>query len=160
MLVVKHVMCHVTQLPSHVTTIPILCTCATDGDIALWNLQSVITKENRCHGDLIDSKEPLEPLHVIKGAHQSGINDIAIMTTPTNGHASLLAIASVGEDNALAVHNCLVESVSDRGGYVTCTVLGRAVVSDAHYSIITGIWYGTTLFIPCWESFDYKKYCL
>ena len=164
-LVVKHVICHVTQLPSHVTqlsshmiTIPILCTCATDGDIALWNLESVITNEYRCHGDLIDSREPLEPLHVIKGAHQSGINDIAILATPTTGHASLLVIASVGEDNALAVHSCLVELVSDGGGMtaaVTCTVSGSVVVSDAHHSIITGI-----LFILCWESFDYTSVLL
>ncbi len=179
-LTIKHVICHVTKPASHMTTIPILCTCATDGDIVLWNTRCVLeqkqekshsnttsngleethsnttsnsleetrsntsnrTDSNTTEGTHSDSnttegtRSDSHPLYCIKEAHQSGINDIAIKTTPLSDNSSSLIIASVGDDNSLIVHYCIIEIIRNMGVVVKC--INKVGVANAHYSTITG----------------------
>ena len=228
-------MCHVTKPPSHMikqnwslSVIPILCTCATDGDIVLWDLRCLLKDEHECQPEthsstsqeetysntssfqethscttrndqeenitsnsleetrsstsngleethsstsndqeetrsstsngqeetypgssncqqgthsgssnyLVSSSKDLAPLYCLKEAHQSGINGVAIRTTPLSDDSSLLIIASVGDDNSLMVHYCCVEIIDEVGVVVKC--LSKLGVANAHYSTITG----------------------
>ena len=88
------IVCHMTHCNESSTTGQcsniILCTAATDGNIAVWNLGRILFENgyfcNTCMSpgdtDLIcnnlEEPKPVKPVFCFDKAHQSGINDIYI----------------------------------------------------------------------------------
>lgn len=117
-----------TVSPSDNSHVTILYTCSTDGSIAIWDcLHHMI---NGYHDDHV------APIHCLRNVHQSGINDIAILTTPISDSCCTVSIASVGDDNAVMIHNIIIELLTSN--ITSVRVLNKVGVANAHHSPITG----------------------
>ena len=111
---------------------PLLCCAATDGHVAIWDLNSFLLGDQHC--PLSDT--PCSPNPVIRfPVHQSGINDLDVQKfTPSS-----YLLATVGDDNALAL-TCL--TVVDARTYQdlcpSVNVVWKLLEVAAHTSPITG----------------------
>ncbi|XP_019328967.1 PREDICTED: WD repeat-containing protein 6 [Aptenodytes forsteri] len=116
----------------------LLCSAATDGSIAFWDITSPITDAmdalHRAEGEI----QPLAlgtPLLTVM-AHSCGVNSLHIRETP-EGH---YLVASGSDDGS--IHICLLEVALGRGKATagTCLrILERVARPCAHAAHVTGI---------------------
>ncbi|NWI89842.1 WDR6 protein, partial [Pitta sordida] len=114
----------------------LLCSAATDGSIAFWDITSPITDAvdalHRAEGEM----QPLAlgaPLLTIM-AHSCGVNSLHIHETPEGQYL----VASGSDDGS--IHVCLLEVVLGRPEAETCLeVLQRVSRPCAHAAHVTGI---------------------
>ncbi|KAF1488623.1 WD repeat-containing protein 6, partial [Pygoscelis antarcticus] len=116
----------------------LLCSAATDGSIAFWDITSPITDAmdalHRAEGEI----QPLAlgtPLLTVM-AHSCGVNSLHIRETPEGQYL----VASGSDDGS--IHICLLE-VALRGGEATAgtclRILERVARPCAHAAHVTGI---------------------
>ena len=122
----------------------VAATGATDGALAIWDVTRA-TEERRNASDASEvsrNQQPLQPLglralapaHVTRGAHQSGVNGIAVRAVA--GLTNWFVAASGGDDQ---VARAEVFSVESEGRVVS---VARVAVAFAHGSAIKGVWLG------------------
>ena len=147
-LVVKYAVCHSSSPRGKVAVL--LCSAATDGVIALWGDLGELLLGRAQRGSEDSHLEDPTGAEIGQGksdcfaspllsfrAHQSGVNDIAMMVKPgANNRGSELVLASVGDDNALTVSTLLVKY--GRDGAEQVVLLGKSSAIHAHHSAITG----------------------
>ena len=127
----------------------ILISAATDGLVVFWNitplLEQFIYSYNISSNDLeLDSNppvativsEPISSLLILSvRTHQSGVNDLSLVTLNTDTNHFTFLLASVGDDNALTLSHCAVVSSNHM---ISMSLLRQASVLNAHYTTITG----------------------
>ena len=130
-------------------SIALLCTAATDGQIAFWDITptllawmtSCLEDGSAEPGSVMLSEHVTSVLVHTVTVHQSGVNDLAITTNRTlNGHHEL-TVASVGDDSALVITRLAVTfNESLEGSYCPPSVclVGLAHKYSAHHSSISG----------------------
>ncbi len=115
---------------------PIVCSTSTDGVVALWNVLPAVTEYVK---QSTDGQKALQTgsLEIVRfRTHQSGINALAVQTClGVEEKVQLHAVASGGEDNALAV--TYLSSV-DTQGSLSMQVIKEHAQPLAHSSTITG----------------------
>ena len=120
----------------------VAATGATDGAIAIWDVTRATEERARTKGsenfsDAESSRNRprfLAPAHVTRGAHQSGVNGIAVRAVA--GAAGRFVAASGGDDQ---VARAEVFSVEREGRVIS---VARVAVAFAHSSAIKGVWLG------------------
>lgn len=130
-----------SEPPPPPSSCPILCSTSTDGHVAVWSIQPFLSDWIQRHvpPPLLaeqSSQAPAPPMANFK-IHQSGINDLAIQTDATHLEGvSVHALASVGDDNALALTHLTVST--ECGGIVSVRQDNKHAHFMAHSSAITG----------------------
>ncbi|XP_032927739.1 WD repeat-containing protein 6 [Catharus ustulatus] len=116
----------------------LLCSAATDGSIAFWNITSTIMNAADALQQAEGEMQPLAldaPLVTIM-AHSYGVNSLHIRETPEGRYL----VASGSDDGS--IHVCLLEVALGRGEAIaeTCLqVLERVSRPCAHAAHVTGI---------------------
>lgn len=127
----------------------ILISAATDGLVVFWNItplleQFIYSYNISSSNDLeLDGNPgativsvPISSLLILSvRTHQSGVNDLSLVTLNTDTSHFTFLLASVGDDNALTLSHCAVVSSNHM---ISMSLLRQASVLDAHYSSITG----------------------
>ena len=120
----------------------VAATGATDGALAIWDVTRA-TEERRNASEASEvsrNQQPLglitalAPAHVTRGAHQSGVNGIAVRAVA--GLTNWFVAASGGDDQ---VARAEVFSFEREGRVVS---VARVAVAFAHGSAIKGVWLG------------------
>ena len=123
----------------------VAATGATDGALAIWDVTRA-TEERRNASDASEvsrNQQPLQPLglralapaHVTRGAHQSGVNGIAVRAVA--GLTNWFVAASGGDDQVARA-----EVFSFEQGLGRVVSVARVAVAFAHGSAIKGVWLG------------------
>ena len=143
---------HHTSSGSSCHSVALLCTAATDGQIAFWDITLLLLAwiTSSLEDDNTEPV-PVEPtlndnitsdlVHTVT-VHQSGVNDLAITTNRMlDGHHEL-TVASVGDDSALVITQLAVtlDESSEGGSYSapSLCLVGQAREDNAHHSSISG----------------------
>ena len=125
----------------------ILSSAATDGLVVFWNITPLlalfiynIPPSNDLEldgnpGTTIIAEPISSSLILSVRAHQSGVNDLSLVTLNTDTNRLSFLLASVGDDNALTISHCTVVSSSHM---ISMSLLRQTNVLNAHYSTITG----------------------
>jgi hypothetical protein len=124
----------------------VAATGATDGALAIWEISDALP-------ELIESESSsssvrtIRPCHVTRGAHQSGVNGVAVRAV--GGDAVGVFVAASGGDDQVARCEVFVVKPSRKRTEATeetssfCVVsLARVAVAFAHSSAIKGVWLG------------------
>ena len=121
----------------------VAATGATDGALAIWDVTRA-TEERRNESDASEvsrNQQPLlglralAPAHVTRGAHQSGVNGIAVRAVA--GLTNWFVAASGGDDQVARA-----EVFSFEQGLGRVVSVARVAVAFAHGSAIKGVWLG------------------
>ncbi|NXG57322.1 WDR6 protein, partial [Hemiprocne comata] len=116
----------------------LLCSAATDGSVAFWNITSPIAEVMATLHQAEGEMQPLalgSPLLTVM-AHSCGVNSLHIHPMPEGRYL----VASGSDDGS--IHVCLLEVALDGDGLTTGTclrVLERAARPCAHAAHVTGI---------------------
>lgn len=114
---------------------PLLCCAATDGHVTIWDLSPFLLGCQ--HFPVFDAHHSPTPT-VRFQVHQSGINDIAIQKHVPCSSSSSYLLASVGDDNALAITCFMVETRPYHSDCLVANVVWKLLEPAAHSSAITG----------------------
>jgi WD40 repeat protein len=117
----------------------VAATGATDGALAIWDVTRATEERESSDAETSRNQQPpglraLAPAHVTRGAHQSGVNGIAVRAVA--GAAGWFVAASGGDDQ---VARAEVFSFEREGRVVS---VARVAVAFAHGSAIKGVWLG------------------
>ena len=113
----------------------VAATGATDGALAIWDITRAVEEKG-------DSRVPtLAPSHVTRGAHQSGVNGVAVRAVA--GSAGRFVVASGGDDQVARAEVFLVERDGDASRRRLRVVsVARVATHFAHSSAIKAVWLG------------------
>lgn len=148
LLAVKYIILKETVFPM-VCHSALLCTAATDGQIAIWDVTPhllSLVRTQVCESDSTETADPVCKksvpvlLHSVM-AHQSGINDFAITTTQTGAGEHELLVVSVGDDSTLSVMKLFICLQS---GNKRACLLNNFQLLNAHDSCISGTIFTST----------------
>ena len=129
----------------------ILSSAATDGLVVFWNITPLL-RHFICSYNLPSSNdleldgnpgttiiaEPISSSIILSvRTHQSGVNDLSLVTLNTDTNHLSFLLASVGDDSALTISHCTV--VSSSSHVISMSLLRQANVLNAHHSAITGL---------------------
>ncbi|XP_053576770.1 WD repeat-containing protein 6 [Bombina bombina] len=114
-----------------------LCSAATDGHIAFWDVTNTIQQTHRV---LQESSSDVQPLDLGRlcctvRSHQCGINSLHIRAT-TDGH---FLVASGGDDNSIHISLVTADKTSDADQTVHIQLLKEFSASSAHAAHVTGL---------------------
>lgn len=109
---------------------------ATDGTVACWDMSTAVQGLQDCN-DATLSICTLNPSHVTKKAHQSGVNGVSLC----GSSPGFFVMASGGDDQ---VARCNLFSISSGDGASGFLISSVAVFNEAfsHSSAIKGVWLG------------------
>ncbi|KAM8930805.1 tRNA (34-2'-O)-methyltransferase regulator WDR6 [Pelodytes ibericus] len=115
----------------------LLCSAATDGRIAFWDISDTIRQARRMLQTELTDCQPLDlqPMDFSISVHQCGINSLHIRETKPGHHW----VASGGDDNS--IHVCLlnVDRASDGNQETKIQLLKTYSVPSAHSAQVTGL---------------------
>uniref|UniRef100_A0A8C5MUL5 tRNA (34-2'-O)-methyltransferase regulator WDR6 n=1 Tax=Leptobrachium leishanense TaxID=445787 RepID=A0A8C5MUL5_9ANUR len=123
--------------PSHDGPRVLLCSAASDGRIAFWDISSTMARvHTMLEAEAVDL-HPLdvEPMSFTVSAHQSGINSLHIRETARGQHL----VATGGDDNSLHICLLTVTGARDFDGKPTVRLVREFSVSSAHSAQVTGL---------------------
>jgi hypothetical protein len=126
----------------------VAATGATDGALAIWEISDALPKTESIESESSSSSvRTVRPCHVTRGAHQSGVNGVAVRAV--GGDAVGVFVAASGGDDQVARCEVFVVKPSRKRTEATeetssfCVVsLARVAVAFAHSSAIKGVWLG------------------
>lgn len=110
---------------------------ATDGSIAAWLISHGGGMPGPHPAAAADALPALEPVLPVPGAHQSGVNGLAVSWwDPSQG---LLALVSAGDDQSLVVTQLRCNRGADQGLPLQLEVLSQYRVCNAHSSALKDV---------------------
>ncbi|XP_056380771.1 WD repeat-containing protein 6 [Hyla sarda] len=114
-----------------------LCSAATDGRIAFWDISGTVSCADRIleKEDTNSSLQHLGPVCFTVSTHQSGINSLCIQMT-TEGQ---YLVASGGDDNSICVYWLILDHNSQDDPKGGVQLLRSVSVSSAHAAHVTGL---------------------
>jgi WD repeat-containing protein 6 len=126
----------------------VAATGATDGALAIWEISDALPKTESIESESSSSSvRTVRPCHVTRGAHQSGVNGVAVRAV--GGDAVGVFVAASGGDDQVARCEVFVVKPSRKRTEATeetssfCVVsVARVAVAFAHSSAIKGVWLG------------------
>ena len=126
----------------------VAATGATDGALAIWEISDALPESESIESESSSSSvRTIRPCHVTRGAHQSGVNGVAVRAV--GGDAVGVFVAASGGDDQVARCEVFVVKPSRSATEATeetssfCVVsVARVAVAFAHSSAIKGVWLG------------------
>ncbi|MEE6502266.1 hypothetical protein FKM82_004462 [Ascaphus truei] len=114
-----------------------LCSAATDGSIAFWDITATMDQARKIPEDVLPDCQPWDlgtPCFSVR-AHQCGINSLHIQEAKDGHHL----VASGGDDNS--IHICLVavDRTYDAHQRAVIRLLRASTVLAAHAAQVTGL---------------------
>ena len=123
----------------------VAATGATDGALAIWDMSDALpeTSSNASSSSI----RTIHPCHVSRGAHQSGVNGVAVRAV--GGDAVGVFVAASGGDDQVARAEVfavkpasVTEFVKKETSSFRVVSVARVAVAFAHSSAIKGVWLG------------------
>ncbi|XP_066452896.1 tRNA (34-2'-O)-methyltransferase regulator WDR6 [Eleutherodactylus coqui] len=114
-----------------------LCSAATDGRIALWDISATIPLADR----MLEKDHPdcplqdLGPVCFTIPAHQCGINSLCVQMTKDRQYL----VASGGDDNSICVYWLILDHTSQDGSREGVQLLRAVSANSAHAAHVTGL---------------------
>ena len=119
----------------------VAATGATDGALAIWDVSDALPETSSKTSS--SSIRTIHPCHVSRGAHQSGVNGVAVRAV--GGDAVGVFVAASGGDDQVAraeVFAVTPASVAEVKKTFRVVSVARVAVAFAHSSAIKGVWLG------------------
>ncbi|XP_040264605.1 WD repeat-containing protein 6 isoform X1 [Bufo bufo] len=114
-----------------------LCSAATDGRIALWDITATVSHADR----LLEKGHPdcplpdLGPVCFTVSAHQCGVNSLCVQMTMDGQYL----VASGGDDNSISVCWLTLDHTSQEDPRGAVQLLRSVSVNSAHAAHVTGL---------------------